>query len=81
MALFDFVKKIIKKKSIELFNYGKHSRDFTYIDDVVDAVKKSTTFKLPNKNNKFIVFNIGYGKSIKLITFLKTIEKFLNKKS
>ena len=82
MALFDFVKKIIEKKPINLFNYGKHSRDFTYIDDVVDGVKKCLIFKFPKKDKKkFIIFNIGYGKSIKLITFVKTIEKFLGTKA
>lgn len=82
MALFDFVKKIIEKKPINLFNNGKHSRDFTYIDDVVDGIKKCLVFKFLKKDKKkFIIFNIGYGKSVKLITFVKTIEQFLRTKA
>ena len=35
MALFKFTKNILSNKKIEIFNYGNHSRDFTYIDDIV----------------------------------------------
>ena len=38
MALFKFVNNIIKNKVIEIFNYGNHSRDFTYIDDIVEGI-------------------------------------------
>ena len=40
MALFKFVKNIISKKPIELFNKGNHERDFTYIDNVIDSIYK-----------------------------------------
>ena len=40
MAYFLFTKAIIERKPIELFNHGKMRRDFTYIDDVVDAVQR-----------------------------------------
>jgi len=82
MALFDFVKNIINKNPIKLFNFGKHSRDFTYIDDVVQGIKKSLYFKFSKKiDTKYIIFNIGFGKSIKLISFVKIIEKLLNRKA
>jgi UDP-glucuronate 4-epimerase len=35
MALFKFTKNILEEKPIDVFNYGKHTRDFTYIDDIV----------------------------------------------
>ena len=38
MALFKFTKSILKGKKIEVYNYGKHQRDFTYIDDIVDGI-------------------------------------------
>ena len=38
MALFKFTKSILNNKKIEVFNYGKHSRDFTYIDDIVNGI-------------------------------------------
>ena len=40
MALFKFTKNIIENKKIEVFNYGKHQRDFTYVDDIANAVEK-----------------------------------------
>ena len=40
MALFKFTGTHFKRKKIEVYNYGKHQRDFTYIDDIVDGVTK-----------------------------------------
>ena len=45
MALFKFVNSIIKNKKIDLYNYGNHHRDFTYVDDVIDAIIKVTFSK------------------------------------
>ena len=57
MALFKFVKAIKEGKKIDVFNYGKHSRSFTYIDDISQAV-----FGLFKKNkqrkNKFETYNL-----------------------
>ena len=41
MALFKFTKAILEEKPIEVFNFGKHTRDFTYIDDIVDGIIKT----------------------------------------
>jgi len=41
MALFKFTKNILEEKPIDVFNYGKHTRDFTYIDDIVEGVIKT----------------------------------------
>lgn len=79
MSLFHFTKSILENKNIELFNYGNHFRDFTYIDDVVRAIKLIIK-KKDNKSN-FRVFNVARGKSIPLINFVKEIEKNLNKKA
>ncbi len=78
MALFIFVKNILNNKSINVFNKGNHYRDFTSVDDVVKAI-----IKLINKKpkNNYNIYNIGNSKSIKLLAFIKTIEKHLNKKS
>ena len=40
MALFKFTKNILEEKPIDVFNYGKHTRDFTYIDDIVEGLIK-----------------------------------------
>lgn len=86
MSLFLFVKNIIKKKKINVFNFGNHSRDFTYIDDIVDGIclviKKKpkpskTGHDFSNSNAPFKILNLGRGKKIKLINFIKEIEKNL----
>ncbi len=92
MALFKFVNNIIKNKAIEIFNYGNHARDFTYIDDIVDGIvlliKSKKIFNTNNKNNKknfspdessspFKIFNIGSGKKTALMKYVKIIEKNL----
>ena len=79
MALFKFTKNIIKGKPIEVFNKGKHVRDFTYIDDIVDGIIKVVL----DKKNKFgsKIFNIGNGKKIKLLKYIQLIEKNLKKKA
>ena len=86
MALYSFTDKIIKKKNIEIFNKGKMSRDFTYIDDVVKSVilliKKKPTpnnKKKRNKNNNaniapFRIINIGNSKKINLLSFINKLE-------
>ena len=56
MALFKFVNNIIKNKAIEIFNYGNHSRDFTYIDDIVEGIilltKSKKIFNIINRKKK-----------------------------
>jgi UDP-glucuronate 4-epimerase len=82
MALYKFTKNIIKDVPIDLFNNGKHVRDFSYIDDVVYYIL-SLTKKFSIKKNKipFRVFNIGNGKPEKLADYLKLIELNLKKKA
>ena len=79
MALFKFTKNIISGKHIEVFNKGKHERDFTYVDDIVDGIIKIVF----SKKNKFgsQIFNIGNGKKIKLLKYIQLIEKNLKKKA
>ncbi len=77
MALFKFTKNIIENKSIELYNNGKHLRDFTYVDDVVDGVF-SLIKKYSKKQTPFEIFNIGNGSPKKLSKYLQEIQKNLN---
>ena len=93
MALFLFTKNILKNKPIRVFNNGNHIRDFTYVDDVARSVfniskkipKKSLQKKLeyfPSESSApFRVLNIGNNKPIKLMNYIREIEKRLNKKS
>ncbi len=90
MSLYKFVSGVLNKKKIDLFNKGKHTRDFTYIDDLVESV-----FKLINKYPKKInykvnfkgiavpynIFNICSSNPIKLKKYIEIIEKFSEKKS
>ena len=80
MALFKFVNNILNNKKIDLFNYGNHFRDFTYIDDVVECVyrliNKPSKLKIPNE-----IFNISNQKSHNLKNYVKMIEKELKIKA
>ena len=79
MALFKFTKNIIKGKPIEVFNKGKHERDFTYVDDIVNGIFNI----INNKKSRFgaKIFNLGNGKKIKLLKYIQLIEKNLDRKS
>ena len=81
MALFKFTNNISKSKKIDLFNYGNHTRDFTYISDVVSAINKIISFNIGQKKIPFEIFNIASGNPKNLKTFIKQIEKNLNKKA
>jgi len=83
MSLFKFTENILKSKKIDLFNFGKHVRDFTYVDDTVSAIIKLISKPIKNSKNKapYQIVNIGSSNPIKLKKFLDTIEKYLNKKA
>ena len=94
MALFRFTKNIIQGKPIQVFNYGNHSRDFTYIDDIVEGVIRATD-QIPvenlewnsdkpdpaTSNAPFRVFNIGNNSPIPLSEYIEAIEEALGKKA
>ena len=87
MALFKFVSSIINNKRIELFNYGNHTRDFTYIDDVVEMTyravlkKAKASSKISEMSSKapWKIYNICSSKPIHLRKFVKIISRNLNK--
>ena len=80
MALFKFVKNIKQKKEIEVFNYGNHRRDFTYVKDISRSILKLIS-KSPKMKIPFEILNIGNSKPVKLEDFIKVIEKKLNIKA
>lgn len=80
MSLFKFVDKILKNKPIELFNHGNHTRDFTYIDDIVTSINK-VIMKPPKQKIPFRILNIGSNNPKKLSEFVNLIENNLNIKS
>ncbi len=80
MSLFKFVKNINENKPIELFNKGNHVRDFTYIDDVINILKKLMN-KQSDSKIPYQAFNISSSSPRTLKAFISIIEKNLNKKA
>jgi len=78
MALFKFTSSILKNKSIELFNFGNHSRDFTFVDDIVDGIVKALNRK---RGKLFEVYNLGRGRTEALSYMVRLIENNLEKKA
>ena len=75
MSFYNFCTSIINGKKLKLYNHGKHFRDFTYIDDVIDALIK-VIFKSNTKRiNK--IYNVGYGKTNSLIKYLTLLSNEL----
>ena len=94
MALFKFTKAILDKKPIDVFNHGKHTRDFTYIDDIVEGMIKSLDNPAiinPDWNSDqpdpatskapWRIYNIGNNKPVHLMDYLDALQKTLGKKA
>ena len=94
MALYIFTKAIVEDKEFEIFNNGEMSRDFTYVDDIVESIKRLIP-KAPIKDNPkfdikhpkpskstapYQIFNIGNNDPVALMDFVEAIEKRLGKK-
>ncbi len=78
MAMFLFTDGILNSKPIKVFNNGNLSRDFTYIDDIVEGVK--ATIIKPSEQ-MYVVYNIGNSRPVKLLDFIEAIEKETGKKA
>ena len=80
MAMFLFTDAILNNKSIKVFNNGDLSRDFTYIDDIVEGVV-NTLLKTSKNKKLYKLYNIGNNEPVKLMDFIVEIEKTLNIKA
>jgi UDP-glucuronate 4-epimerase len=94
MALFMFTKNILEGKPIDVFNYGRHTRDFTFIDDIVEGVMRSID-KIPqadpnwssdnpdaaSSNAPYRIYNIGNNKPVELMDYIKAIEAATGRKA
>jgi UDP-glucuronate 4-epimerase len=82
MALFLFARGILKNEPIPVYNYGKMSRDFTYVDDVVEAVLRLTD-RTPDASDgaPHRIVNIGNHTPIEIESFIGIIEKLTGKKA
>jgi len=92
MALFKFTKAILAGEPIEVFNYGKHRRDFTYIEDIVEGVIRVLD-RVPEPNPgwsgaepdsasssaPYRLYNIGNNSPVELMHYIETLEQCLGK--
>jgi UDP-glucuronate 4-epimerase len=78
MALFIFTRAILEGKSIRVFNGGDMLRDFTYIDDIVEAVTAIVERPHPGAP-KVRLFNVGHGSPVKLMDFVRAVERALGR--
>lgn len=94
MAYFSFTDNIVNDRPINIFNHGDMERDFTYIDDIVEAIYKlinnipKSNFNWDESKNKvsesfapYKVYNIGNNTPIKLEKFISILEEKIGKKS
>ena len=94
MALFKFTRAILAGEPIDVFNYGKHRRDFTYIDDIVEGVIR--VLDRPPKANSdwdgtqpdsatssapYRLYNIGNNQPVELMHYIEVLEQCLGKKA
>jgi UDP-glucuronate 4-epimerase len=94
MALFMFTKNILAGKPIDVFNYGHHRRDFTYVDDIVEGVIR--TLDQPAAPNSqwtgdnpdpatssapYRIYNIGSNQPVELLRYIEILEDCLGKKA
>ena len=94
MAIFLFTKAIFNEEPIKVFNHGKMTRDFTYVDDIVEGI--SRVLRNPPQANAlwdkqspdpssssapYKVYNIGNNQPVQLLDFIQAIEKAVGKKA
>lgn len=94
MALFKFTQQILQGHPIDVYNYGNHRRDFTYVDDIVEGILRVLD-KVPEPNPDwsgdrpdpatsrapYRLYNIGCHKPVELLRFIEVLEDCLEKKA
>jgi len=73
MSYFKFMNKLKNGDKIQIYNNGDHLRDFTHISDIVIGILKAS-----DKDNRCEIYNLGNNKPIKLMNFIKILEKIVN---
>lgn len=87
MAYFKFVQAIEQNQAINIFNYGKMQRDFTFIDDVIEGVVRvmhqppKAALNNNHNNARYKIYNIGNNQPVELLTFIEVIEKAMGKQA
>ena len=94
MALFLFTRKILAGEPIEVFNHGRHTRDFTYIDDIVEGIVR-TLDRVPgpdpdydplaptpdSSSAPYRLYNIGNHRPVELLRYIEVLETCLGRKA
>lgn len=94
MALFKFTRAMLAGEKIQVFNYGKHRRDFTYVDDIVEGVIRILDRPAPpnpdwsgakpdpgSSAGPWRVYNIGNNSPVELMDYIAALEKALGRKA
>jgi UDP-glucuronate 4-epimerase len=94
MALFKFTRAILDGEPIEVFNYGRHKRDFTYVDDIAQGVVRAcdkTAAPDPNWSSDdpdpatsdapYRIYNIGNNRPVELLRYIEVLEECLGRKA
>jgi UDP-glucuronate 4-epimerase len=94
MALFKFTKAILEDAAIDIYNYGKMQRDFTYIDDIIEGIARVMSIRPepdtswdgrhPDPGRSFApyrTYNIGGSHPVDLMSFIEVLEAALGKKA
>jgi len=92
MALFKFTKAILAGKPIDVYNYGHHKRDFTYVDDIVEGVVRtcdsvaepdpewdSDNPDPASSNAPYRIYNIGNNQPVDLMKYIEVLEQYLGR--
>jgi UDP-glucuronate 4-epimerase len=74
MAMYLFTNSILNNNPIKLFGKGKLFRDFTYIDDIVQGILQ-VLFEEPINKSNYKIYNLGFGKPVQILDFIKILEK------
>lgn len=80
MAISRFTDAILRGETIDVYNNGELSRDFTYIDDIVEGIVNLMP-RVPSGEVPYAIYNIGRGKAIALMDFIKAIEEASGKEA
>ncbi len=94
MALFLFTKAILAGEPIDVFNYGNHRRDFTFVDDIVQGVVRSMDHVAPSNPDwdsdnpdpatssaPYRIYNIGNNRPVELMRYIEVLEECLGRKA
>ena len=94
MALFLFTRKILAGEPIDVFNHGRHTRDFTYVDDIVEGVIRTLDYvpgpdpgydplapSPATSSAPYRVYNIGNNRPVELLRYIEVLEECLGRKA